>query len=57
MEPSVNEIKKILRHHEEYSQANNSSLLQLMTKFGEYEEIMARLTQRMEEIKVSSRKH
>jgi hypothetical protein len=48
MEPSANDFKKILRRHEEFVKANNSTLQQLMDIFREFDEIMVGLTQRME---------
>jgi hypothetical protein len=41
MDPSVSDLRKILKHHEEFGQANNTSLQQLMAKLREFEEMMA----------------
>jgi len=47
---SWNDIQRILRHHEEISHANSSTLQQLSIKFWEFEEALATLSRQMDEI-------
>jgi hypothetical protein len=44
MEPSWGDFKKVLRHHEEITQANSSTLHQLSSKFGDFEQALANLS-------------
>jgi hypothetical protein len=44
MEPSTSDLRKILKCHKEFDQANNSSHQQLMAKLRELEEMMVGLS-------------
>jgi hypothetical protein len=48
MDPSRNDLKKILWHHDEFSQENSQAPQQLSRNFKEFESTMALLAQRMD---------
>jgi hypothetical protein len=49
MESSLSNLKKVLRHREEFSQANNEALQQLNVKFIYFKDPMVETNQQMEE--------
>jgi hypothetical protein len=50
MDPSWNDIKRILWRHEEISQENFYALQQISAKLGDLEHTMVSLTQKMDDM-------